>query len=455
MYNSNNNNNLQEKGKYLIETFGCQMNVADSELVAGMLQKCGYSETRDLNQADIIFMNTCAIREKAEETVHNRLDSIQHLKKRKPEMIFGVLGCMAQNLKDDLLESKPYVDIILGPDSYRRIPEIINNRKKQNGHEVDTRLSKYEVYDNLLPSRQDGVNAFISISRGCDKFCTFCIVPFTRGRERSRSNESIIKEVQDAVKNGFAEITLLGQNVNSYRTEEGKFPHLLEGVAMVPGVKRIRYMSPHPQDMDDHLLQVMSEHKNICNHVHLPLQAGSDRILKRMNRTYTKTEFLNLVDTIRDYIPNCSISTDIIVGFPGETNVEYEETLEVMNKVIFDRAFMFKYSPRPGTKAAEYSDQIDEVIKQKRLTRLIDLQQTHTLKANQRHIGKVLKVMVEKESKKSPQQWSGRTEGNMGVIFDKKDEQIKDIVDILIQDAQGVSMFGNRILEKEMIHEVN
>ncbi|RMZ48970.1 tRNA (N6-isopentenyl adenosine(37)-C2)-methylthiotransferase MiaB [Candidatus Marinimicrobia bacterium PRS2] len=455
MYNSNNNNNLQEKGKYLIETFGCQMNVADSELVAGMLQKCGYSETRDLNQADIIFMNTCAIREKAEETVHNRLDSIQHLKKRKPEMIFGVLGCMAQNLKDDLLESKPYVDIILGPDSYRRIPEIINNRKKQNGHEVDTRLSKYEVYDNLLPSRQDGVNAFISISRGCDKFCTFCIVPFTRGRERSRSNKSIIKEVKDAVKNGFAEITLLGQNVNSYRTEEGKFPHLLEGVAMLPGVKRIRYMSPHPQDMDDHLLQVMSEHKNICNHVHLPLQAGSDRILKRMNRTYTKTEFLNLVDTIRDYIPNCSISTDIIVGFPGETNVEYEETLEVMNKVIFDRAFMFKYSPRPGTKAAEYSDQIDEVIKQKRLTRLIDLQQTHTLKANQRHIGKVLKVMVEKESKKSPQQWSGRTEGNMGVIFDKKDEQIKDIVDILIQDAQGVSMFGNRVLEKEMIHEVN
>ncbi len=440
---------------YLIETFGCQMNVADSELVAGMLQKCGYSETRDLNQADIIFMNTCAIREKAEETVHHRLDSIQHLKKQKPEMIFGVLGCMAQNLKDDLLESKPYVDIILGPDSYRRIPEIINNRKKQNGHEVDTRLSKYEVYDNLMPSRQDGVNAFVSISRGCDKFCTFCIVPFTRGRERSRSNESIIREVQDAVKNGFAEITLLGQNVNSYRTEEGKFPHLLEGVALVPGVKRIRYMSPHPQDMDDHLLQVMSEHENICNYVHLPLQAGSDRILNRMNRTYTRMEFLNLVDSIRDYIPDCSISTDIIVGFPGETKAEYEETLEVMNQVIFDRAFMFKYSSRPGTKAAEYTDQIDEDIKQERLAWLIDLQQTHTLQANQRHIGKVLKVMVEKESKKSPLQWSGRTEGNMGVIFDKNDEQIKDIVNILIQDAQGVSMFGNRVLEKEMIYEIN
>jgi len=440
---------------YFIETFGCQMNVADSELVAGMLQQCGYSETRDMTQADIIFMNTCAIREKAEETVHHRLDSIQHLKKRKPEMIFGVLGCMAQNLKNDLLESKPYVDVILGPDSYRRIPEIINNRKKQNGYEVDTRLSKYEVYDNLLPSRHDGVNAYISISRGCDKFCTFCIVPFTRGRERSRSNESIIREVKDAVTNGFGEITLLGQNVNSYRTEEGNFPHLLEAVALVPGVKRIRYMSPHPQDMDDHLLQVMTEHENICNYVHLPLQAGSDRILHRMNRTYTKAEFLTLVDSIRNFMPNCSISTDIIVGFPGETTSEYEETLEVMNKVVFDRAFMFKYSSRPGTKAAEYMDQIDENIKQERLAQLIDLQQSHTLIANQRHIGKVLKVMVEKESKKSPQEWSGRTEGNMGVIFDKNDEQIKDIVNILIQDAQGVSMFGNRVLEKEMIHEVN
>ena len=440
---------------YFIETFGCQMNVADSELVAGMLQECGYSETHDMNHADIIFMNTCAIREKAEETVHHRLDSIQHLKKRKPEMILGILGCMAQNLKNDLLESKPYVDVILGPDSYRRIPEIINNRKKQNAYEVDTRLSKYEVYDNLLPSRHDGVNAYISISRGCDKFCTFCIVPFTRGRERSRSNESIIREVKDAVANRFVEITLLGQNVNSYRTEEGNFPHLLEEVALVPGVKRIRYMSPHPQDMDDHLLQVMTEHENICKYVHLPLQAGSDRILRRMNRTYTKTEFLILVDSIRKYMPNCSISTDIIVGFPGESTAEFEETLDIMNKVVFDRAFMFKYSSRPGTKAAEYSDQIDENIKQERLEQLIELQQSHTLIANQQHIGKVLKVMVEKESKKSSQQWSGRTEGNMGVIFDKSDEKIKDVVNVLIQDAQGVSMFGNRVLEKELIHEVN
>ena len=431
------------------------MNVADSELIAGMLQKCGYSETENLNQADILFMNTCAIREKAEETVHNRLDSIQHLKKRNPQMLIGVLGCMAQNLKDDLLETKPYVDIILGPDSYRRIPEIIKSRNGQNGHEVDTRLSKFEVYEDLLPSRNVGVNAWVSISRGCDKFCTFCIVPFTRGRERSRSFESIIDEVEDAVSNGFTEITLLGQNVNSFRTEKGKFPHLLEQVADVRGVKRIRYMSPHPQDMDEHLLQVMCDHENICNYIHLPLQAGSDRILKRMNRTYTQKEFLELVDTIRKYIPDCSISTDIIVGFPGETNTEFEETLEVMNTVVFDRSFMFKYSSRPGTKAAEYTDQIDENIKQERLERLIDLQQKHTLKANQRHIGKVLKVMVEKESKKSPTQWTGRTEGNTGVIFDKNDEQLKDIVDILIQDTQGVSLFGNRVVDKELVDEIN
>ena len=429
---------------YFIETFGCQMNVYDSELVSGLLKKCGYSETVDMNQADIIFLNTCAIREKAEETVHHRLESIQHLKKRNPQMIFGVLGCMAQNLKDDLLESKPYVDVILGPDSYRRIPEIINSRNGNNKHQVDTRLSKYEVYEDLIPSRHDGVNAWISISRGCDKFCTFCIVPFTRGRERSRSMNSIIREVEDAVSKGFVEITLLGQNVNSYRTENGKFPHLLEAVSAVPGVKRIRYMSPHPQDMDEHLLQVMNDYENICNYIHLPLQAGSNRILNRMNRTYTNSEFLNLVDTIRRYIPEASISTDIIVGFPGETEEEFKETLQVMNKVVFDRAFMFKYSSRPGTKAAEYSDQINEEIKQERLERLIDLQQSHTLKANQCHIGKILKVLVEKESKKSTMQWIGRTEGNMGVIFNKGNEQPKDIIDILIQDAQGVSLFGQQ-----------
>ena len=440
---------------YFIETFGCQMNVADSELVAGLLEDCGYSQTQDMTKADIIFMNTCAIREKAEETVHNRLDSIHYLKKKNPQLIFGVLGCMAQNLKNELLESKPYVDIILGPDSYRRIPEIINNRKVQNAHQVDTRLSKFEVYDSMLPLRNSGTNALVSISRGCDNFCTFCIVPFTRGRERSRDMDSIVAEVKDAVISGFNEVTLLGQNVNSYRTQNGKFPELMELVAQVPGVERIRYMSPHPQDMDEDLIKVMAKYKNICDYIHLPLQAGSDRILKRMNRTYTKQEFLDLVSLIRKHIPDCAISTDIIVGFPGETDEEYHDTLDVMNTVIFDRAFMFKYSSRPGTKAAEYTDQIDESTKQARLANLIELQQAHTLQANQKRIGKVLKVMIEKESKKTSSSWVGRSEGSVSVIFNKKNEKIHDIVDVLIQDAQGMSMFGSRILDKDAENEIN
>ena len=440
---------------YFIETFGCQMNVADSELVAGLLEDCGYSQTQDMTKADIIFMNTCAIREKAEETVHNRLDSIHYLKKKNPQLIFGVLGCMAQNLKNELLESKPYVDIILGPDSYRRIPEIINNRKVQNAHQVDTRLSKFEVYDSMLPLRNSGTNALVSISRGCDNFCTFCIVPFTRGRERSRDMDSIVTEVKDAVINGFNEVTLLGQNVNSYRTQNGKFPELMELVAQVPGVERIRYMSPHPQDMDEDLIKVMAKYKNICDYIHLPLQAGSDRILKRMNRTYTKQEFLDLVSLIRKHIPDCAISTDIIVGFPGETDEEYHDTLDVMNRVVFDRAFMFKYSSRPGTKAAEYTDQIDESTKQARLANLIELQQAHTLQANQKRIGKVLKVMIEKESKKTSSSWVGRSEGSVSVIFNKKNEKIHDIVDVLIQDAQGMSMFGSRILDKDAENEIN
>ncbi len=439
--------------KYYIETYGCQMNVYDSELVGSLLEECDYTLTQDMSEADAVFLNTCAIREKAEETVHNRLDNLHVLKRTKPNMILGVLGCMAQNLKDDILESRPYVDVILGPDSYRRIPEIIKARQGEMDNFVDTRLSKFEVYDDLFPSRHDGVNAWISIMRGCDKFCTFCIVPFTRGRERSRSIQSVVDETINAVSQGFVEITLLGQNVNSYRTPDGEFPELLKAVAKVEGVKRIRYTSPHPQDIDDALLEVMRDHSNICNYIHLPLQAGSDRILKRMNRTYTQQEFLDLVDKIYEYMPNCSISTDIIVGFPGETEDEFLETLDVVKKVHFDSSFMFKYSSRPGTKAAEYTDQISEDDKQNRLERLIVLQRKNTLSANLRHVGKTLSVMVEKVSKKSDSQWAGRTDGNMWVVFDKTDEQIKDIVNVKIEDAKGITLFGSRIHTEELIHE--
>ncbi|NQU67797.1 MAG: tRNA (N6-isopentenyl adenosine(37)-C2)-methylthiotransferase MiaB [Candidatus Marinimicrobia bacterium] len=432
--------------KYYIETYGCQMNVYDSELVASLLQKSGYVETDQIHDADAIFLNTCSIREKAEETVQNRLSNFHHLKRKNPKVIIGVLGCMAQNLKDDLLESKPFVDVILGPDSYRKLPEFIHNRKTQMDHLADTRLSKFEVYEDMFPTRKEGVNAWISIMRGCDKFCTFCIVPFTRGRERSRTIESIVHETEQAVREGFIEITLLGQNVNSFRNPDGgDFPDLLEAVAAVPGVQRIRYTSPHPCDIDDKLLNVMLNHDNICNHIHLPLQAGSDRILKRMNRTYTQKEFLNLVDKIRMILPDCSITTDIIVGFPGETEDEFKETLKVVWSVRFDSAFMFKYSPRPGTKAVEFNDHVPEEEKQQRLERLIALQKSMTLIAIQKQIGKSMKVIVEKESKKSRDQWSGRTDGNTWVIFNKSGEKIKDIVDIKITDARGVSLFGERI----------
>ena len=441
--------------RYYIETYGCQMNVYDSELVENQLKKTGYSQTDDIESANLIFLNTCAIREKAQETVHNRLNSLEYLKRRNPNILIGVLGCMAQNLKDDLLLNKPYVDIILGPDSYRRIPEIIQNRMNSLEHVVDTTLSKYEIYDDLFPSRKEGVNAWVSIMRGCDKFCTFCIVPFTRGRERSRPVKSIVDEAKDAVKNGYVEITLLGQNVNSYTTPNGDFPDLLEKVAQVKGIKRIRYTSPHPQDFDDKLLNIMSKYDNICNHIHLPLQAGSDTVLKRMNRTYTKKEFISLVKKIRHVLPDCSISTDIIVGFPGEEESDFHETLEMMKINKFNFAYMFKYSSRPGTKASEYDNQIDEKIKQKRLEKLIKIQLEMTLLQNKKKIGSIEYVLIEKESKKSSDFWSGRTDGNTWTIIEKNDENIKDIIPVIITDARGITLFGKSLTNKEAIYEAN
>jgi len=424
------------------------MNVYDSELVSNMMKLSGYKQTDNLEIADAIFLNTCSIREKAEETVHNRLSNFQHLKRKNPSMLIGVLGCMAQNLKDVLLEDKPYVDIILGPDSYRNLPKIIKDRTKSSDHLVDTKLSKFEIYDDLFPARTEGVNSWVSIMRGCDKFCTFCIVPFTRGRERSRPIDSIVKEVEDGVQNGFVEFTLLGQNVNSYKTPDGKFPALLDRVAQIDGVKRLRFTSPHPQDVDDAMLDVMIKHDNICNQVHLPLQAGSDRILKRMNRSYTSDDFLALAEKIRLYMPDCTLTTDVIVGFPGETEDEFLETLSVIDKVKFNFAYMFKYSSRPGTKASQYDEQIEEDVKQDRLERLIDFQLSNTLTQNRSLIGKIVKVLVEKVSKKSKDQWSGRTEGGMWVIFDRNNENIGEVINIRIDDARGVTLFGSRVYQE-------
>ena len=435
---------------YFIETYGCQMNVADSELVSSLLTREGFSETKDIHTADAIFVNTCAIREHAEDKVLSRLGYYHQIKRKNPKTIIGVLGCMAQNLKKDILESKPFVDIVLGPDSYRRLPEMIRERSNESSHLVDTKLSRFEVYDDMFPSRNEGINAWISIMRGCDKFCTFCIVPFTRGRERSRSVEGIIQEAAKAVSDGFIEVTLLGQNVNSYLHEGHNFHELLDAVAQIPGLKRIRYTSPHPEDMTQDVLNVMAKHDNICNHVHLPLQAGNDEVLNRMNRTYTKDQFLARVYEIRNTLPNVGISTDIIVGFPGENEAEFQETLDMMEVVKFDSAFTFKYSSRPGTKAAEFDDHVPEDEKQHRLERLIDMQQKHTLFRNKTIIGRVEMVLVEKESKRSKKQWAGRTDANKWVVFNKENAKIKDLIPVKIMDARGITLHGEIVQIQEM-----
>ena len=431
--------------KFALETYGCQMNVADSELVEGILTNLGLEKTSDYDEADAIFLNTCAIRENAETKVHSKLGNLQKIKLNKPHLIIGVLGCMAQNLKDDLLKNKPYVDIILGPDSYRKIPDLINRHVTDNKSIVDTKLSRYEVYENLFPSRGDTFNAWVSIMRGCDKFCSFCIVPFTRGRERSRSVESIVEEVKKAVDQGFVEITLLGQNVNSYNFEGKSFSDLLLDVSNIDGVKRIRYTSPHPQDINQELLEVMASRQNICNYVHFPMQSGSNEVLKRMNRTYTREHFYDMALKIREIMPNCGLSTDIIVGFPGETDDQYRETLDLMEAIKFNSAFTFKYSPRPYTKAEQFSDQISEQDKKDRLDEMLILQRKHTLELNQKMVGSFQKVLIEKESKKSNMHWAGRTDSNEWVIIEKNNSNIKDIVPVEITGATGVILHGKEI----------
>lgn len=437
-------NNTQIK-KFALQTYGCQMNVADSELVEGILTNLGLEKTSNYDEADAIFLNTCAIRENAETKVHSKLGNLHKIKLNKPHLIIGVLGCMAQNLKDDLLKNKPYVDIILGPDSYRKIPDLINRHIADNKSIVDTKLSRFEVYENLFPTRGDTFNAWVSIMRGCDKFCSFCIVPFTRGRERSRDVKSIVTEVKKAVDQGFVEITLLGQNVNSYNFEGKSFADLLLTVSEIDGVKRIRYTSPHPQDINVELLEVMASKSNICNYVHFPMQSGSNEVLERMNRTYTRERFYDMAMKIREIMPNCGLSTDIIVGFPGETDAQFRETLDLMDSIKFNSAFTFKYSSRPYTKAEQFSDHIDESVKKERLDEMLVLQRKHTLELNQKMVGSFQQVLIEKESKKSNSHWAGRTDSNEWVIVEKNNSNIKDIVPVKIVDATGVILHGKEI----------
>ncbi len=425
--------------KYYIETYGCQMNVADSELVAGLLNRQNYRLTDSSAEADIILVNTCSVRQNAEQRALARLAQFKHYKEQNPELILGLIGCVAQRDRGNLIKEKQFIDLVLGPDTYRQLPDIL---KKNQLPQIDVRLSREETYQDLLPFRQTQVNAWVSIMRGCNKFCSFCIVPYVRGRERSRPVDSIINEIRQAVSAGFQEITLLGQNVNSYQYHEFRFPELLKAVADIKGVKRIRFTSPHPEDVDDQMLLVMSESENICHHIHLPLQAGSADVLRRMNRGYAPEKYLDLVQKIRKYLPDCAISTDIIVGFPGETDEDFNQTLYIMDRVIFDNAFMFKYSVRPGTKAAKMKNDVTNDEKAERLNQVIMKQKEHTLIRNQALIGSRQLVLIDGLSKKNKQEVIGRTDSNKQVVIKAGSAQIGDFVNVEIIDAAGVSLFG-------------
>ena len=408
------------KNKVYIETYGCQMNLADTEIVLGILQNNGYSVTKHLDDADVVLVNTCSIRENAEQRIYGRLGNFKTIKDKRPELVVGVLGCMAERLRSDLVDKKKIVDVVVGPDEYRRLPELID--VAFNGDKgIGVKLSKTETYDDIVPQREDGLQAWISVMRGCDKFCTFCVVPFTRGRERSRIFASIVDEVNQLSQRGFKEVTLLGQNVNSYNDDEstnsGDFADLLSVCAQVDRSMRIRFTTSHPQDLSDKLLYTIAQHSNICNYIHLPVQSGSNRILELMNRTYTIEHYLQLVEKARKIIPGVSFSTDIIAGFPTETFEDHIMTVNVMREVKFDGAFMFKYSPREGTKAFKMNDDVPEESKAKRLQEIINLQQQLSFELNQELIGKEEVVLVEGFSKKSDKFLSGRSDTNKVVIL--------------------------------------
>ncbi len=448
--------------KMYIESYGCQMNFSDSEIVASILKKEGFSTTSDIAKADLVFVNTCSIREKAEKTVRKRLEFYNSIKRDKNKgMIVGVLGCMAERLKEKFLEEEKLVDIVVGPDAYRDLPALIN--QVEDGRKaVNVFLSLEETYADISPVRLsgNGVTAFVSITRGCDNMCTFCVVPYTRGRERSRSPESILKECQDLFTNGYREITLLGQNVDSYLWYGGgakkdfkkasdaekenslNFSNLLDKVAQINPKLRIRFSTSNPQDMGIDVIEIMTKRNNICNHIHLPVQSGSSRILKLMNRGYNREKYLQLINDIKQRMPNCSISMDMIIGFCSESEQDHQDTLSLMDKVEYDFGYMFKYSVRPNTPAARMEDDIPENIKQKRLAEIIDKQQDHSLKHMKKKVGNTYEVLIEGFSKKSDQHFYGRTTHNSAVIFEKGKHKLGDYVIVKIEDCTSATLKG-------------
>jgi tRNA-2-methylthio-N6-dimethylallyladenosine synthase len=433
-----------QKNKIYIETYGCQMNLADTEIVLGILNSKGYSVIQDADNADVVLLNTCSIRENAEQRIYGRLGNFKNLKESKPDLVVGILGCMAERLRKDLVEKKSVVDIVVGPDEYRRLPELIDIA--YNGDKgIGVKLSRTETYDDIAPHREDGLQAWISVMRGCDKFCTFCVVPFTRGRERSRTLTSVVDEIKELSTRGFKEVTLLGQNVNSYADDNKDFADLLAACADVDRSMRVRFTTSHPQDLSDKLLYTIAENKNICNYIHLPVQSGSDRILDLMNRTYTIDHYLNLIEKARKIIPGVSFSTDIISGFPTETYEDHIKTLDLMRLVAYDGAYMFKYSPREGTKAFRMEDDVNEETKSKRLQEIIDLQQQISYDINQELIGTAETVLVEGLSKKSNQFFAGRTDTNKVVIFPK---------DVVVEEGSYVNVKINRATQATLFGEL-
>ena len=437
--------------KLYIETYGCQMNVADSEVVAAVMQMAGYEMCQDEADADAIFMNTCSVRENAENKIYNRLDTLHAEQKKGRKVILGVLGCMAERVKDDLIENH-HAQLVAGPDSYLNLPDMIAQAETGN-KAIDIALSKTETYRDVVPKRVAlaKISGFVSIMRGCDNFCHYCIVPYTRGRERSRDVDSILNEVRNLQQQGYKEVTLLGQNVNSYRfvNDEGQtidFPQLLRLVAEAVPTMRIRFSTPHPKDMSDATLRVIAEVPNVCRHIHLPIQSGSDKVLKLMNRKYTVEWYLSRVKAIRELVPDCGLSTDIFVGYHGETEADHEESLRIMREVGYDSAFMFKYSERPGTYASKHlPDDVPEDVKIHRLNELIMVQNENSARANHAEVGNIREVLVEGPSKRSREQLCGRTEQNKMVVFDKGNHHIGEYVKVRITGSTSATLFGEAV----------
>lgn len=452
--------------KLYIESYGCQMNFSDSEVVASILADQGYNTTNLLEDADLVLVNTCSIRDKAEQTIRKRLEKYNAVKRNQnPDMKVGVLGCMAERLKEKFLEEEKIVDLVVGPDAYKDIPNLL--REVEEGRDaVNVILSKDETYGDISPVRLggNGITAFVSITRGCDNMCTFCVVPFTRGRERSRDPHSIIAEINDLAEKGYKEITLLGQNVDSYLWYGGglkkdfknasemqkatatNFAQLLALVAEAQPKMRIRFSTSNPQDMTEDVLHTMAKYKNICNYIHLPVQSGSTRILKEMNRQHTREEYMALIDKVREILPDCGISQDMITGFPSETEEDHQQTLSLMEYVKYDFGFMFMYSERPGTLAArKLEDDIPEEVKKRRLTEIVDLQQKHSAFHTEKMVGKTVEVLIEKESRKSDQHWSGRTPQNTVAVFPKEHYQPGDFVMVKITDCTTATLLGEAV----------